>query len=340
MIIRSSTRSIPSADAELMHAREVLRAESRAVDAVADRLDEAFVRAIDAIAESVESGGLVLVTGMGKAGHIAQKVAATLASTGTRACFLHPAEACHGDLGRLASGDVLLAFSHSGETDELVSILPAAKRLGGAVIGITSRAQSSLASLADVSIVYGAVEEACPIGLAPSASCSVMMALGDAIAFVLMRRANFRPEDFGRYHPSGSLGKRLRVVDEVMRRGEQLRLASSWLSVREVLVAAHRKGRRTGAICLVDEAGLLEGIFTDSDLARLVESSDLSAFGRPIREVMTRGPIVCLQGLLVSDVLELFRARQVSEVPVVDGAGRPVGIVDITDLLDLLPEVA
>jgi arabinose-5-phosphate isomerase len=337
MIIRSTPPSAPSADAELAHARSVLLAESRAVHLVADRLDESFLRAVDLISESA---GVVLVTGMGKAGHIAQKVAATFASTGTRAYFLHPAEACHGDLGRLGEGDILLAFSHSGETEELVSILPAAKRLGGTVVGITSGMKSTLANSSDIAIIYGPIEEACPIGLAPSASCSVMLALGDAIAFVLMRRSGFQPVDFGRYHPSGTLGKRLRLVDEVMRQGSQLRLASSDLSVREVLVAAHRKGRRTGAICLLDDDGRLDGIFTDSDLARLVEGDDLSVFARPMSEIMTRSPITCPAGVLVADLLEVFRSRQVSEIPVVDADGRPVGIVDITDLVDLLPEAA
>ncbi len=337
MIIRSTPPPVRSADAELAHAREVLLAESKAVESVAGRLDESFLRAVDAIADST---GVVLVTGMGKAGLIAQKVAATMASTGTRAHFLHPGEACHGDLGRLAEGDVLLAFSHSGETEELVSILPAAKRLGATLIGVTGRSNSTLARLADMVIAYGPIEEACPIKMAPSASCAAMLALGDALAFVLMRRYDFRPEDFGRYHPSGSLGKRLRPVEEVMRTGTQLRLAHSHLTVREVLMAAHRTGRRTGAICLVDDEGKLDGIFTDSDLARLVEANDFAVFSKPIREIMTRSPITCPTGMLVGEAVEIFRARHVSEIPVVDAADRPTGIVDITDLLDLLPEVA
>jgi arabinose-5-phosphate isomerase len=337
MIIRSTHSPTRSAEAELTHAREVLLAESKAVESVAARIDGSFLRAVDAIADAT---GVVLVTGMGKAGLIAQKVAATMASTGTRAHFLHPGEACHGDLGRLAEGDVLLAFSHSGETEELVSILPAAKRLGAILIGVTGHATSTLSRLADVVIAYGPIEEACPIKLAPSASCSAMLALGDALAFVLMRRYDFRPEDFGRYHPSGSLGKRLRPVEEVMRTGSQLRLAKSCLTVREVLVAAHRTGRRTGAICLVDDEGQLDGIFTDSDLARLVEANDFAVFSQPMRDVMTRSPITCPMGMLVGEAVEIFRARQVSEIPVVDALGQPAGIVDITDLLDLLPEVA
>jgi arabinose-5-phosphate isomerase len=337
MIIRSSDAPALAAEAELAHAREILRAESNAVALVAERLGESFLQGVDLIAGSV---GAVVVTGMGKAGLIAQKIAATMASTGTRAHFLHPGEACHGDLGRLAAGDVLLAFSHSGETQELIGILPPAKRLGVSILGVTSRTNSSLARLSDVLLAYGPIEEACPLQLAPSSSCAVMLALGDALSFVLMRRTGFRAEDFGRYHPAGSLGKRLRPVDEVMRTGGQLRLAASDLSVRDVLVAAHRSGRRTGAICLVDGAGRLAGIFTDSDLARLVEQGDFSLFSLPMSQMMTRSPIHVRSGMTVAEIVEIFRARHVSEIPVLDAHDRPIGIVDITDLVDLLPEVA
>jgi len=327
----------PSMQAELEQARTVLLAESSALVEVAGRLDDGFTRAVDAISQCP---GSVIVTGMGKAGLIGNKVVATLASTGTRSHFLHPAEACHGDLGRVTPGDVVLAFSHSGETQELLQILPSLHEFGITIIGVTSRATSQLAIQSDIRIIYGKIDEACPIGLAPSTSCAVMLAIGDALAFVLMRRQQFSPEDFRRFHPAGSLGRRLRRVDDVMRKGSQLRIASSQLSVREVFVTGHRPGRRTGAICLVDDDGKLDGLFTDSDLARLLESADLGLLSRSIREFMTCQPITVESGTRVSDVLDLFKARQISEIPVIDAEKRPLGIVDITDLLDLLPEAA
>ena len=337
MLRHPISSTAPSLQTQLEQAREVLLAESSALVEVSGRLDENFVRAIDAISEC---SGSVIVTGMGKAGLIGTKVVATLASTGTRSHFLHPAEACHGDLGRVTPGDVVLAFSHSGETQELTQILPVLHDFGTTIVGVTSRGTSQLGRQSDIPIIYGKIDEACPIGLAPSTSCAVMLAIGDALAFVLMRRQQFGPEDFGRFHPAGSLGKRLRRVDEIMRKGPQLRVASSHLSVREVFVAVHRPGRRTGAICLVDDEGRLNGLFTDSDLARLLESADLSLLSRSIREFMTYQPITVSSGSRVSDALELFKARQVSEIPVIDSERRPLGMVDITDLLDLLPEAA
>lgn len=337
MIRIRSLDNVEAPQRQLEMAREVLRIESQALASVGDRLDDRFVRAV---AELMACRGSVIVTGMGKAGIVAQKAAATLASTGTRAHFLHAAEAVHGDLGRVAPDDVVLAFSHSGETSELTQILRPIKEIGARLLAVTSRGASTLARSADVAIVYGSVEEACPIGMAPSTSCSVMMAIGDALAFVLMRMGSFGDEDFGRRHPAGSLGKRLRTVDEVMRHGTDLRVSPSHLSVSEVFVQAQRPGRRTGAIVLVDDAGRLEGLFTDSDLARLFERRDLSAFHRPIGEYMTRQPVTVRSGQRVLDALAALRDRHISEIPVLDDQGRPVGIVDITDLVDLLPEAA
>lgn len=322
---------------QLDQARKVLLAESAALAAVADRLEESIVDVIERIADGT---GSVIVTGMGKAGLVGQKTAATLASTGTRAHFLHPAEARHGDLGRIGPEDVILALSHSGETTELTQILPALRPLGAALVAITSRSDSTLARLADAVVAYGPIEETCPIGLAPSTSCAVLMAIGDAIAFALMRHRDFGAEDFHRYHPSGSLGRRLEPIQAVMRTGWQMRIASSRLTVRDALLSVHRPGRRTGAVCLVDDAGRLEGLFTDSDLAKLLERSEYSALSRPIGEVMTKRPIKAHCSWRVQDALELFRAHQVSEIPVVDDADRPVGILDITDMVDLLPEAA
>jgi arabinose-5-phosphate isomerase len=277
---------------------------------------------------------------MGKAGLVGQKIAATFASTGTRAHFLHPAEAHHGDLGRIGAEDVVLAISHSGETTELIQLLPAVRSLGVPLFVITSRSDSTLARAADVLVAYGPVEEACPIGLAPSTSCTVMMAIGDAIAFVLMRHRDFEKEDFQRFHPSGSLGRLLERVRDVMRTGTGIRTAPSHLPVRDALLAVHRPGRRTGAVCLVDDKGRLDGVFTDSDLVKLLERSEFMALSKPIAEVMTKNPITASPSWFVQDALTLFRTYQVSEIPVIDEMGRPVGILDITDMVDLLPEAA
>ena len=318
-------------------ARQVLRTESEALRTVSDRLDHRFD---DAVTLLEECRGAVMVTGMGKAGLVGRKIAATMASTGTRAHFLHPGEAVHGDLGCVARGDVALAFSHSGETAELLQILPSLRGIGASLIGVTSRVGSTLARQSDVAIEYGAIEEACPIGMAPSASCAVMLGIGDALAFVLMRQRSFGREDFGRFHPAGSLGRKLQAVRHVMRTGDRMRVARSDLSVRETFVSVQQPGRRTGAILLVDRNGVLEGLFTDSDLARLFEKRDTSAFDLPISHHMTRRPVMLRVDHQVADALTLLRDRRISEIPVVDDAGAPVGVVDITDLLDLLPEVA
>lgn len=333
---RSSLLEIP-VELQLTCAKDVMLAESAALHQAAQRLDGAFAEAAALLANA---DGCVLVTGMGKAGLIGQKVAATLASTGTRAHFLHPAEACHGDLGRVGSDDVVLAFSHSGQTPELTQILPSIQELGVPIVAVTSRDSSVLAKAADVAIAYGPIEEACPIGMAPSATCAVMLGIGDALAFVLMRLRDFGASDFHRRHPSGSLGRKLQRVQHVMRTGAQMRIAPADLSVREAFVSVHRPGRRTGAICLVDGEGKLEGLFTDSDLAKLFERADAEALSRPIRDCMTPSPITAEPEWLVQDVLELFKRHQVSEIPVVDSAGAPIGVVDITDLVDLLPEAA
>lgn len=324
-------------DVQIHQAREVLKAESSALGAVADRLDESFAKAVDLI---VECSGSVIVTGMGKAGLIGRKVCATLASTGTRAHFLHPAEACHGDLGRVSALDVVLAFSHSGETREVVDVIPLVRQFGTGVIAVTSRADSALGRGADVTIRYGKVDEACPIGLAPSTSCAVMLAIGDALAFVLMRRRDFGPDDFGRLHPSGSLGRQLQRIDEVMRTGGQLRVAPATATVREAFSRVQKPGRRTGAVCLTDADGRLAGIFTDSDLARMLEKGDMSLLHQPMEQHMTRQPITARTGWLVRDVVEILKLHQVSEVPVVDETGLLVGLVDITDIVDLIPEAA
>ena len=320
---------------QLSLAREVMRAESRTIAQVARRLDQEFCRAADCL---FHCRGRAIVTGIGKAGLIGQKVVATLASTGTPSHFLHPAEAVHGDLGRVHADNVVLALSQSGETEEIVRLLPPLAQTGVPVIAVTGESASSLARAATVVIDLGPVEEACPLGLAPSSSTAAMLAVGDALALVVSRMRGFAREDFARYHPAGKLGLRLSKVEQHMRPLEQCRVAPQEETVREVLVRVSVPGRRTGATMLVDAAGRLAGIFTDSDLARLFEHHRDNTLDAPIHSVMTRDPLKVMHGSLMSDAVALMAQRKISELPVVDGAGRPAGLIDVTDVVGLFPQ--
>jgi arabinose-5-phosphate isomerase len=275
---------------------------------------------------------------MGKAGMIAQKIAATLASTGTRSHFLHPAEAVHGDLGRIRADDVLLVFSQSGETEEVVRLLPSLAEFGVRLIATTARRTSTLGRAAHAVVELGPLQEACGLGLAPSTSTTAMLALGDALALVTSRMRAFGREDFARFHPAGSLGRQLSKVDEFMRPLADCRVASQSDAVRRVFVDHSRAGRRTGAIMLVDRAGKLAGLFTDSDLARLFESKRDAALDRPIREVMTLRPSTAPAGSMMLDAVAIMAERKISELPVVDRRGRPQGMLDVTDVVALFPE--
>ena len=318
----------------LAFAREVLDIEMRALEQVRDRLDGALTAAA-AFIHACE--GSVIVTGMGKAGLVGQKLAATLASTGTRAFPLHPAEAVHGDLGRIRPGDVVLALSQSGETEEVVRLVPTLRKLEATLIAITSQRTSALGRAADVCIQLGPIEEACPLGLAPSASTTALMAVGDALALLVSRMRDFTPEDFALYHPAGNLGRKLSRVEEVMRTGRHVRTAHPDETVREVLVRLGGVRRRSGAILIVDAAESLLGIFTDSDLARLFENRREALLDHPIREVMTARPITVSVGASVPEAVELLRLRKLSELPVVGPAGKLAGLIDITDLIGLDP---
>ena len=319
---------------QLREARDILRAESQAIDGLADHLDESFCAACDLVHNS---SGTVIITGMGKAGLIGAKTAATLSSTGTPARFLHPAEAVHGDVGAVQAGDVAVVLSNSGETEEVCRLVPILRRLQVSIIAITATAVSSLGQQADVVVAMGNLREAGHHGLAPTTSTAAMLALGDALALVVSRMKGFSPTDFAVFHPAGSLGDQLRTVGEAMRGGEELRVAFEGSDVREVFVQAGKPGRRTGAVMLVDESGRLSGLFTDSDLARLLETRRDNALDRPIAEVMTRQPMTASPDMLLLDLIELLSARKISEVPVVDAQSRPIGLIDITDLIGLMP---
>jgi arabinose-5-phosphate isomerase len=274
---------------------------------------------------------------MGKAGIVGQKIAATLASLGTRAHFLHPAEAFHGDLGRIHASDVVLMLSQSGETGEVVQLLPSLKEFEVPIVAVTASKTSSVGCAARVVLELGQLEEACSLGLAPSTSTTAMLALGDALALVLSKLRGFEAEDFARFHPGGALGRKLSRVDDIMRPLEECRTARDGQTVRQVVVTTSKPGRRTGAIMLTDADGRLTGLFTDSDLARLFERRDEAALDRPIAEVMVASPSTVRSGKRVSEAVNLLASRKFSELPVVDAEGRPVGLLDITDLIGLFP---
>jgi len=319
-------------EAQLRAAREIVRLEAVALWKLSDRLGQSFCETVRLL---YDCRGSAIVTGMGKAGIIGQKIAATLASLGTRAHYLHPAEAFHGDLGRIHTDDVVVMLSQSGETSEVVQLLPSLREFGVPLVAITAANKSTVGNAAHVVIELGQLEEACSLGLAPSTSTTAMLAIGDALALVLSKMRDFRAEDFARFHPGGALGRKLSRVDDVMRPLADCRTARDDQSVRQVIIACSKPGRRTGAIMLTDAAGRLTGLFTDSDLARLFERRDEAAIDRPIRAVMVAQPTTIGSGTRVRDAVTLLARRKFSELPVVDAAGRPVGLVDVTDVVGL-----
>jgi len=327
---------ISSAEVDRLRAgKRIILEEANALNIVAAGLGTEFSQAVDMV---LNCRGCVVVTGMGKAGLIGQKITATLSSTGTRAQFLHPAEALHGDVGCVHAEDVVLALSNSGETEEISRLIPPIKELTAALIAITGRSTSTLATAADLILTWPKMSEAGQLKLAPSNSTTAMLAVGDALALVVSEARGFTREDFARFHPAGSLGNRLKSVQEVMRQGADLRIARQAESIREVLVGLSRPDRRTGAVMLIDDAGVLTGLFTDSDLARLLEKRADDQLDRAIVEVMTSGPVTISADAMLTDALAVLSERRISELPVVDAEGKPVGLIDITDVIGLMPE--
>lgn len=324
---------IENAADRLAYARQIIRGEAEALELVAERLGDSFLDVVELVKNCT---GRVAITGTGKSADVGQKIAGTLNSTGTRSYILDATRALHGDLGMVHPNDIVLMLSHSGESEEILRILGPLRSLSSALIGLTSNGKSSLARQADVALVLGPLDEVCPLGLAPSTSTTAMIAVGDALAFVLSRLREFSHEDFARFHPAGSLGRKLLHVETVMRQGQDLRIAGCKQSVREVFAGNRRRGRRTGAVMLVNETSRLVGLFTDSDLARLFEQRRDAALDQPIELVMTNHPLTALVGERVVDAVEILRSHRISELPVVDAAGRPVGLLDITDLLGLV----
>ncbi len=321
----------------LAHARRVLREEADALRALADRLDDAFGRAAALLRAC---SGRVVVTGMGKSGAVARKIAGTLSSTGTPALFLHPGEALHGDLGMVTSDDVVLALSYSGETDELLAVLPGLKRRGAGLIAMTGRAGSTLARASDVVLDVCVPREACPLCLAPTTSTTAMMALGDALAVTVMEARGFGRDDYAQLHPAGSLGRRLLLhASDVMRTGDELAVVDQSATLHAALFAITQAG--AGAACIVDEAGRLTGILTDGDVRRAL-LADPQALARPAGEAMTRSPYVVTGDPLAYEVVQRFEREKprtgnekarIGDLPVVDAAGRPVGMLMLKDLL-------
>jgi arabinose-5-phosphate isomerase len=306
----------------------VLRTEAAAVSALVARVDGAFVRACGHMLACL---GRIVVLGMGKSGHVGGKIAATLASTGTPAFFVHPGEASHGDLGMITPGDVVLALSNSGETAELLTILPLIKRLGVPLIAMTGRPESTLARSAEVHIDVSVAEEACPLGLAPTASTTAALAMGDALAVALLETRGFTAEDFARSHPAGTLGRRLLLhLSDVMHVGDAIPQVTEGTLLREVLVEMSRKG--LGMAAVVDTQGCVAGIYTDGDLRRTLDRS-LDIHVTPVDRVMTRSPVTCPPHILAAAALQIMESRKINAVLVVDSDGRLIGAVNMHDLL-------
>jgi arabinose-5-phosphate isomerase len=321
-------------DDRLSFAREVIAIEGEAVRRMAQAIDDQFDRAVELMLGCTAS---VLVSGVGKAGHVARKLSATLASTGTSSHFLSATDALHGDVGAIRAGDLVLLISASGESDEILRLLSIVKKLGHVVIAVTASSTSSLGAASDVTIATGRIEEACPLRLAPSASTTAMMALGDALALTVMRARNFSAEQFAVFHPAGQIGRKLTRVSEAMtfRLGENLPVASDRLSVGQVIGEVSKIKRRSGALLLVDATGRLSGIFTDGDLRRLIASDPAGALSTPVARVMSSDPKRIRRDALASEALGVMKSHRIDELPVVDESDRPVGLIDVQDLVVL-----
>jgi arabinose-5-phosphate isomerase len=308
-------------------AREVLEIEARAVDSLRARLDAAFAAACKLICDTP---GRVVVTGMGKSGHISSKIAATLASTGTPAFFMHPAEASHGDLGMITEQDLVLAISYSGETEEVVTILPLVKRMGAKLVSMTGNPRSTLARIADVHLDVAVSEEACPLNLAPTASTTATLAMGDALAVALLKNRGFTAEDFARSHPSGSLGKRLLLrVGDVMRTGEDVPAVGPGVRLRDGLMEMTQKG--LGMTAVVDDDRRILGIFTDGDLRRALDAG-ADVHETSMAEVMHGNCKTTTEDILAAEAVHVLEENKITSLLVADDQSRLIGALNIHDL--------
>jgi arabinose-5-phosphate isomerase len=308
-------------------ARKVLEIEARALSDLVDRLDHRFEQAVEIV---LKCQGRVVVAGMGKSGLIGQKISATFSSTGTPSFFLHPAEALHGDLGRLVRGDVLVALSYSGETEELLRLLDTVKRLAIPLIALTGNQASTLAGASEVTLDVGIHQEACPLGLAPTASTTAMLAMGDALAMALLEKRGFKEDDYAALHPGGGLGVRLRRVESVMHTGEDVPRVGPDTPVPRVIYEISRKG--LGHATVVGSDGRLLGIISDGDLRRLLEREGAKTLNVTAGECMTRNPVTIARNELATRALNLMEGKRITSLLVVDAAGRLEGVVHIHDL--------
>ncbi len=307
--------------------RRVLEIEARAIAELIARLDERFERAVETM---LACRGRLVVAGMGKSGLVGQKISATFSSTGTPSFFLHPAEALHGDLGRLVPSDVLMALSYSGETEELLRLLDTVKRLAIPLIVLTGQPASTLAQASDVVIDVAISEEACPLGLAPTASTTAMLAVGDALAMALLERRGFKEEDYAALHPGGGLGVRLRRVENVMHTGDEIPCVNPETTLPDVIYEISQK--KMGHTAVVDSDGRLAGVISDGDLRRFFQHQGSHALERCAAELMTRTPVTIGRKELATRALNVMESRRITSLMVVDGEGRLEGVVHIHDL--------
>jgi arabinose-5-phosphate isomerase len=317
-----------STERVIAQGREVLRIEAEALLALVERLDASFEAACRLI---LACEGRVVVSGVGKSGHVARKIASTLASTGTPAFFVHSGEASHGDLGMVTADDVVIALSNSGSTEEVISLVPAIKRGGAKLIAITGNPESELAKVADVHLNAGVAREACSLNLAPTASTTAALALGDALAVALLDARGFGADDFARSHPGGALGRRLLThVRDVMHQGDALPWVLPEVSLSQAILEISKK--RLGMVAVMDETGLLLGMLTDGDLRRLFERG-VDPHQCKVSEVMSKSPITIPEAALAVDAAQLMEARRISKLAVIDLQGRCVGALQVNDLL-------
>lgn len=337
-----SVDAIPSEQAEAQEARfarEVLETEARAIERI--QITPDFHEAVKVIldATSGPGAGSIVVSGLGKSGIVGQKISATLASTGTPSHFLHPTEAMHGDLGKVRREDVVLLLSFGGNTHEVVSLATLLKQDGVSTISIVGKLACDLAKLSSVALSIGDIAEACPLNLAPTASTTAMLALGDALAMAVSRRRGFSVDDFQRVHPGGALGRQLMPVVDAMRFriGQNLVLVGQDVTVGEAIRVETQapESRRAGALMVVDVQGRLIGIFTDGDLRRLLIQFGADAMSKAVKEIMTTHPRRLCETSLVRDAVQMVRQFRIDEIPVVDAEGRPLGLIDVQDLVAL-----
>lgn len=316
---------------DLDYARQVILSEGNAVVRMAELVDDKFVRAAEMI---YNCSGSVIVTGIGKAGIIGRKISATMASVGTPSHFLHPAEAIHGDLGRLRKNDILLVLSYGGETDEIVRLINLVKQLEIRMIAITGKAESRLSKYSDVALCMGKLEEACPLGVAPSVSTSCMLAVGDALSLTVMKAKDFGVEEYARFHPGGSLGAQLITVEQSMifNKNQDLPLAQIGDTIEELLEKS-KKFKRHGAVMIVDSDGVLAGVITDADLRRFLADKKEKAFSCKISEVMTADCRRIKANALAAEAMAIFHKHRIDDLPVVDDNNRPVGMIDVQDIV-------